>query len=1157
MTAPDSSPVSSGSLARSSALMASGTFVSRLLGLLRVSLLAAAIGLVGPGADAWQTANTLPNMVYIMLAGGVLNVIFVPALTRAMARSDGGQEFSDRLITLALAAVLAITVIVTAGAALLTQLYAVTWSGDRLALAIAFAYLCLPQIFCYGLYTVLGQVLNAQERFGWFMWAPVANNVVAIGGIVAFMLRYPEASSLAPGEWSAGMIWLLGGTATLGVLVQALVLIWPLKRSGFRYRPRWGVRGVGLRDVSRLAMWTFAVIGISQLGMWYTTNVLNRASDLQDGAPGKMIYETAFLFFHLPHSIVAISLVTAMFTRLSRAAAAQDLPSLRSQYSHGLRVLGVAMVPISIGMFLLAPALIPVLLPGNDLADARTTAFVAMPLLLALAPYAVYMLSARLFQSFQDGRTTFTMQMVITIVSVVGITIAALLPPDTTAIGIALSQGLGQTCAAVVGLVLVRRRLNGVALGGIARTYLRAAVASLIAAVPVLFAWWLSSALFEGRAVSMAVLVIGGPVFFATYGLVAHRMGVSELSEVAAPVLRRFSGRSRLPLADEQSVSRATAPAATAVADVTAVIGAPDPAAQVTTDQPEPDRKEHALQGIEPGTTLGGRYVLEELLAQRDDDLDYWSARDSTLDRMVAVTVMPSAGEHASVAHAVQDGARRTAGVDDPRLVRVMDMGIDDGVSWIVEEGLAEADSLAWLVTNGPLPAEEARRIIGEAASGLESARRRGLHHLFLSPHAVLRSADGTVKVSGVAVAAAIEQVEDIGSAESSIIDATDLVALLYTALTGYWPGEEMDGLTSARRLADGSLPAPSELVGGVPGDLDALCRQVLAEDYDPRTGPRTPGELAQQLAPWPQDMVSEDVPALDPDDTTERHAPVVLPPAAATESSYFRTEGKDPYPPRSDDVITDLDETQAHDQRYHADADDDRPEPVIMAGSGARPARRRSGAQSAIVLVLILALLGAGIYFVSSVVGGDGEPSADPTQTPTPTSAPTTGGPTTEGPTPTEDPEEEWAVGDSVEIVGITSYDPEGDGNERNDLAAFAIDGDPTTEWRSRRYLAPNWGNLKSGVGLVLDMGESTPVTEVEVTFARGDNGAEVYVNDTPDLDGATEIGADDPVSGTWTVTADEPAEGRYVVVWFTRAWTGPDGERVHVTEIDVRTVE
>jgi len=139
------------------------------------------------------------------------------------------------------------------------------------------------------------------------------------------------------------------------------------------------------------------------------------------------------------------------------------------------------------------------------------------------------------------------------------------------------------------------------------------------------------------------------------------------------------------------------------------------------------------------------------------------------------------------------------------------------------------------------------------------------------------------------------------------------------------------------------------------------------------------------------------------------------------------------------------------------------------------------------------------------------------------------------------------------IEIADITSYDPQGDGNERNELTPLAIDGDSTTSWNSRTYLSPDWGNLKDGVGLAIDLGESQDVSEVDIAFPQGDYGVEVYVGDEATLD-ATQIGEESEASGDITVTTDEAVEGRYVLVWFTRAWPGPRGEIVYVSEVAVR---
>ncbi|MGB5951121.1 MAG: murein biosynthesis integral membrane protein MurJ, partial [Ornithinimicrobium sp.] len=866
---------SSASLARSSALMASGTLVSRILGLVRLALLAGAIGVTTQVANAWQTANTLPNTIYILLAGGVLNVVFVPQLTRALARSDKGRDFTDRLITLALLAITGITVIATASAWLLTKLYALSWTGEQLGLAVALAYLCLPQIFFYGAYALLGQILNAQEKFGYYMWAPVANNIVAIIGLVAFTITYPDADTLAVGDWTGPMILLLGGTATFGIVVQAAVLFEPVRRSGFRYRPRWGFRGVGLGSASRMAGWTLAVIAVSQAGLLLASNVLNRASELESGVAGRFVYESAFLIFILPHSLIATSLLTAMLPQLSRSAAADDHVALSSQYRHGLRLLATAMVPIAIAMIVLAPEVTALLLLLNEGAATEATAHVVMVLTLGLVPYGVYLLSQRIFHAYQEGRPTFQLQVVITGVSMVAILAAAFLPPEFTAMGIAGGQAVGQAIAAFLAVSWVRRRIGLTSMADVRGTYVRALIAAAIAAVPTLLIQRGMDGVTGGKPAAFLTLGVGGVVFFAVYAVVAHRLGVRELAEVITPISRRLRRGGKNPPPGRP----AGPPTGNEGASPMLTVGSTNsPDSQRSSDSStrrDPQQgesrlflagsasdthaiKEPMVHGIDTGTVLGGRYALDELLARRDDSLDYWSAQDQTLDRLVAVTVLPATGEHEDIAHAVLDGARRTAGVDDPRLVRVLDVGLEDGFCWIVEEGLSEAVSLATLVGDHPLPAEEARRIVGEAASGLESARRRGLHHLYLNPHAVLRTSEGSIKISGVGVAAAIEQTEEISAAEASVIDTGDLLAMLYTGLTGRWPGEEIESLRPARRLADGTLPAPSEVVGGVPGDLDALCRSVFGVEADAASGPHTPGALAKMLAPWPSEVVDD-----------------------------------------------------------------------------------------------------------------------------------------------------------------------------------------------------------------------------------------------------------------------------------------------------------
>ncbi len=289
------------------------------------------------------------------------------------------------------------------------------------------------------------------------------------------------------------------------------------------------------------------------------------------------------------------------------------------------------------------------------------------------------------------------------------------------------------------------------------------------------------------------------------------------------------------------------------------------------------------MQGVGAGRTIGDRYSLSERRAHLGT-LEVWLATDNTLEREVSVTLFPLTYPRAD---AVMDAARRSAGVDDHRLVRVLDVGHRGQVAWVVEESLADSETLAQLLQDGPLPAEETRRVTGEIASALEVAARRGLHHLHLSPHAVRRTADGRIKLAGLATAAAIEGTEEPDAATAARIDTVGAIAIAYSAMTTRWPlTNTVPGLEPAPRIV-GGVAAPSEIAGGVPADLDTLCRQTL----NAKRGPRTPGELAAQIAPWSPTRVRHVAartpfvahwgPEGQPGGTEQAHGPVAGPAVA------------------------------------------------------------------------------------------------------------------------------------------------------------------------------------------------------------------------------------------------------------------------------------
>ena len=528
--------------------MASGTLVSRLLGFVRTVVQGAAIGAGAQvGAQVFDVANRAPNIFYMLLAGGVLNAVLVPQIVRALRQPDGGAEYVNRLITLALVVMAGATVLLTAAAPLVVRVYTGDFPAPWLALAAAMAFWCLPQIFFYGLYTVLGQVLNAKGSFGPYMWAPVLNNLIAIAGVVVFFVVAPGARDFSAREFTPGLIALLAGTSTLGIVAQALVLFWPLRRSGFRYRPTWGFRGFGFRTASRVAAWTFAGIVAGQLVFVATSQIMTSAgAELnargEDGASSAS-YAPAFLLFMLPHSLVAVSLVTALFTRLSSSAAVGDVAAVRRDFSSGARTVVVAGVLATAAFCALGTVIGAALFQ-----DGEYVGQVLVAMSIGLVPFSVNYLVQRVFYAYEDARTAFTVAVVTAVVMAVGNLLNWLLvPAQWTVVVVGLSMSASNVVGVVVALVLLRRRLralDGHGIGGrlILRTLVRVVLIGAVAGgVAHVIARW-ARPLGDDQLTSLGVVVVGGLVLVAVFVVLCHLMRVRELEALAVPLLRRLPG---------------------------------------------------------------------------------------------------------------------------------------------------------------------------------------------------------------------------------------------------------------------------------------------------------------------------------------------------------------------------------------------------------------------------------------------------------------------------------------------------------------------------------------------------------------------------------------------------------------------------------------
>lgn len=814
-------------LAGPAALMFAGTATSRALGLVRNAVLALVLTVnVAGAANAFSVANKLPNVIYMLVAGGVLNAVLVPQIVRAMRQEDGGKEYVDRLLTMASAALAALTLVLTAASAVLVAVY-----GQRLAewypLAVAFAFWCIPQLFFYGLYTLLGQVLNARSSFGPYMWAPVVNNVVAIAGLSVFIVVFGTSATNDAGDpaaWTPARIALLAGTATAGVIAQAVVLLVPLYRSGFRWTLRWGWRGTGLGKASRVAMWAFAGLAVGQLGYIAVSNVAAAAGTAGGTSAlvaGNAAYDNAFLVFMLPQSLITVSLVTALFTRMSSNAAAGDLDKVRGDLSFGLRTVGVFTVFATALLAVLALPVVRVVLPTVTYAEGRSVAFVTLTMLLGLTGLGAWTLVQRVYYAFEDTRSLFFVQIPMAVIVALGALGAALLlEPQWWVPGAGLAMSVSTWTGAVVAYLRLRARLGSVDARRVVATHLRL----LAAAAPAALAGWgvlelLGIGAEEGAAVPVVIasslvrVAVVGVVMLAVYLVLLRLLKVSELDVLARPVqrvVRAVTGRVRTMARGGRGSSAGRVGGGGTVNDA---------AAATLTDE---------------GTVLARRYRLTEPFPVDLPEAAAWRGHDVVLDRPVNAVLLRGR----TTAEAL-DAARRAALVDDVRLAKVLSVGTHEGEGFVVTDVVPGRD-LDELVAAGPLPADQARAVIGEAASALEAARRRGVHHLALRPAAVHLGPDGRVVVTGLGFDAAQLGRESRDFWSASRADAIGLVSLLYLALTGVPPEPGPDG----------KVPPPADLRPDVPNDLDTLCVVTLGPHDD---GPHSPAEVVRELAPWPE----------------------------------------------------------------------------------------------------------------------------------------------------------------------------------------------------------------------------------------------------------------------------------------------------------------
>ncbi|MFB4276256.1 protein kinase family protein [Nonomuraea sp. MTCD27] len=496
-----------------------------------------------------------------------------------------------------------------------------------------------------------------------------------------------------------------------------------------------------------------------------------------------------------------------------------------------------------------------------------------------------------------------------------------------------------------------------------------------------------------------------------------------------------------------------------------------------------------STSAVEPGTRLAERFRLEDRVSE-SDGATLWKAIDEILARPVAVHTF---GPDFPRVHEVVTAARAASRLTDPRLTQVFDAAEDDKASYVVSEWVT-GESLTDLLSSGPLEPERAAGLVAEAAEALTHAHEANLYHLCLRPSHLVWTTGNTVKVLGVAVDAAMY---GLTTDHPALDDAEGLGRLLYAGLTGHWPGDEEEGGLPAAPMIDGHFCSPRQVTAGVPSYLDTVTvRACLPESRRGQSALASPSDVAEALADVARPMP----------------IPISYPSTPAV-ASASHTEGLD----------------IAHRQKSSSPPRPPLPPRRVSNGGGGSTLNR---VLMTLVVLLVIAAVGVGAWTIGRSLGS---PTASQTASASPTSSASSS-----------------AAAESVKPDKAQGFDPLGDGDEKSDMAKLAIDGKPSTLWKTETYTSADLGRLKDGVGLLVDMGKSMQISDVVATLSEAQGATvELKVGDSPELSALKTVATKKNAAGKTTLTPEQATSGQYVLIWFTRVPT--DAGTFHGTIYEV----
>ncbi len=1175
---------STSGVVRAGALMAIATVVSRATGLLSKVAIVAIIG-TGLTNSAYTVANTLPNIVFELLIGGVLTSVAIPLLTRAQRSDpDGGQEYTQRLMTIAVVGLLLATTVAVVCAPLLARLYVSSSSATnpdlpaQLELTTQLGRLLLPQIFFYGIAALFGAILNTKERFAANAWAPVLNNLVVIGVAGVLLVQSRGGGSLTTALPLREML-ILGIGTTLGIVLQAVVMIPSLIRSGFRFRWRWGWDS-RLSEAGGLVGWALVYVLISQVGVVVTTRIAFRTAD-----SGPTVFSYASLLFQMPYGILGVAVLTAIMPRLSRHAAAGELAAVKDDVSLANRLSAVALLPVSAALVVLGGALATVLfLHGQASSDDVVQIGLTIgALAIGLVPLAMTLVQMRVFYAMKDGRTPTIINGVMVAVRVPLLLASVLLRPEWVIPGLALSTAASYVVGAVVGEVWLRVRFGPMGTARTVATIGRMVVASALGGVAAYASVRVTVGFHpSGLWQALQVLLVGGLVGAVVIAVAATALRVEELLPVRRRVLGLLGRPSMLPTGTPVVASNKTSPAGMggSVGSISPQSSLMSPHSSLSREQVT-ERVTHAGAGgprmpsDEPTSVdaplpppLPVMHPHPDAVAGEQPEVASGASGGDT-------TVGSENGQHAATPHGghggpapvlapgatvggryrlvslvtTDDGGNRFWRAKDtvlPRdmavtllpdtsatsatvartlrvgrlhhigLPQTLDVGTEQGQSYVVGQWVDGA-TLTDLLAGGPLEPDVATSITAKVSEAVAEAHRNGIALGAINPSLVRVNFDGQVRLSHVIAHGNATPDQDIRA----------VGGLLYAMLTGTWPLPAGPGTPNSRGAGSGQLPAAptrlgrevpaSEVRPGIPTALSALAERALHPDEP--AGIHAVGAIAALLR-------QPEVSPVTPDPESD---PPARPPLNPAERRLVR-------------------------------------ERRVKLGI----ATVMIAAFSALIIIVVASLAkqvmdqvaGPNLSNVQKLSAGAG-PTKTPTRAATTaktTARTTTGATTNTGTTSIAAPPAAAAV--AQKIVNATVYDPMGDGVKDNtDQAPQAFDGNQQTFWSTFIYKQQFPSELKPGVGLTLEF--ANPITPTSVTVSsdtpdttidvRSAAGPDLPYTQTTSLAQGNIAAATNAAPGSVTIAVPNAPKSKYLVVFVVHMSATGNRFKSDVNEISV----